>query len=120
MEQAMTDTEINIAIAEACGWKLTPYQSASLQVRADVPFWTDGQRFCQVEHLPDFVNDLNAMHESEKILWKKGCATEYLTQLAKLKETEVGGDGFMEAICATARQRAEAFLKTLSLWKETE
>ena len=62
--------------------------------------------------LPDYINDLNAMHEAEKVLmdycdgWEDYCH--------KIKRHFVTSDG---AIRATAAQRAEAFLKTLNLWK---
>lgn len=76
----MTDTEINTAIAEACGWTDTP----------------------------DAVNDLNAMHEAEKVmsegeLWSMAYALPHVSPLN---------------FRATARQRAEAFLRTLGKWKE--
>lgn len=69
----------------------------------------------------DPLNDLNAMHEVEKLLDTKlidvrSLYFDYLT---------LNADAFPDrfeshwAVCrATAAQRAEAFLKTLNLWKE--
>jgi hypothetical protein len=59
---------------------------------------------------PDYCNDLNAMHEAEKVLtfkdWEFYC-------------DELGGS-FQGCAHATARQRAEAFLRTLGKWEETK
>ena len=64
---------------------------------------------------PDYLNDLNAMHEAEKVLprqlshidyWQKGYG-RFQTLLAEYTITPYS---------ATAAQRAEAFLKTLNLW----
>ena len=68
-----------------------------------------------VEHLPDYLNDLNAMHEAEKSisndLWQ--C---YFNQLARVTKAEQSDDRVF--FCATARHRAEAFLRTLGKWEE--
>ena len=37
------------------------YQSPS-QIPADVEFWVLNGKFCQLSDLPDYLNDLNAMH----------------------------------------------------------
>ena len=57
--------------------------------------------------MPDYLNDLNAMHEAEKVLneaylWNryKGWLLTWMT----------------EPIRATAPQRCEAFLKTIGKW----
>ena len=60
------------------------------------------------QHLPDYLNDLNAMHEAEKVIRERADRVDsYLDQL----------DGAMSGVHATAAQRAEAFLRTLGLWK---
>ncbi len=64
----------------------------------------------------DPLTDLNACHEMEKVLTQKqywGTTTEngYIYHLIQI--TELG-----RAYSATAAQRCEAFLKTLSLWTE--
>jgi hypothetical protein len=58
---------------------------------------------------PDYLNDLNAMHEAEKML---NSESGY---------HGIGGYGLYlvaleHNVSATAAQRAEAFLKTLNLW----
>jgi len=57
----------------------------------------------------DYLNDLNAMHEAEKVLTAK--------QKGRYAHLLTGSCG--RAWDATATQRAQAFLKTLGLWKES-
>lgn len=62
--------------------------------------------------VPDYVNDLNAMHEAEKSL-----ALPYRKEAYWLHLTEVC-EPSKEYWRATAAQRAEAFLKTIGKWEE--
>ena len=65
----------------------------------------------------DYCNDLNAMHEAEKML-NHIRAAEYarvLTSIAWQSEQPV-----FAPMTATARQRAEAFLRTFGKWEETK
>ena len=92
----MTNEQINIAIAESLGWKLL----ANNRWTRPCGFYAD---------LPNYTSDLNAMHEAEiamfesdGLLWHKyaSCLDEdYVNQ--------------PYTIGATARQRAEAYLKTI-------
>lgn len=97
----MTDEEMRVKIAEACGWQVS---------RAD---WSqpmgylNGQRSCLV--IPDYLNDLNAMHEAEKTL----TVEERKSYCHQLCEVQIK-DGLVSPIFATARQRALAFIKTIS------
>jgi hypothetical protein len=102
-----------IAIAEACGWtdcehikRLGLCKGKHKEVRVQ---YDSGH-----SALPDYLNDLNAMHEAEKIL-NHVKAAEYarmLTFIAWQSEQPV-----FAPMTATAAQRAEAFLRTLNLWK---
>lgn len=104
----MTDTEINQTIAEYIGYK-------------PLPICTDmtGKPFDGWDEPPNYCGDLNKMHEAEKAL-RRTCepaphmVSERLGYADILKE-QTGSAG---AIFATARQRAEAFLKTIGKWKE--
>jgi hypothetical protein len=85
----MSDEQINIAIAEL------------INRDNEGPF-------------PNYCNDLNAMHEAEKAL-NPMKASEYarmLTSIAWESEQPV-----FAPMTATARQRAEAFLRTLGKWE---
>jgi hypothetical protein len=98
-----------IAIAEAIGWtdvKGTKgvHPKARFKGRGYADDWIA---------LPDYLNDLNAMHEAEKVL-------DY-NQMNRYQNIELSG--FVRTgttwICrATAAQRAEAFLRTLGKWEE--
>lgn len=116
--QIHTDTEINIAIAEACGWK---HHKKSIVLSGGWPieesWWTNRDGIS--EPLPSYTTDLNAMHEAEKTLNGKG--VEYATELKAVMLAAGFGFGPQPEHYlwhATARQRAEAFLRTIGKWKE--
>ena len=75
---------------------------------------------------PDYLNDLNAMHEAEKVLWDTGKAMEFTNQLVGIVCSARGfrwdkgtsDDHLMCLSHATAAERAEAFLRTISKWEE--
>jgi hypothetical protein len=66
------------------------------------------------------LNDLNAMHEAEKVLTEKQVRS-YAFTLAQVLDTSptVDLDDQFLNIHATAAQRVEAFLRTLNLWNPT-
>lgn len=86
----MIDDQINEAITEATGLWNHPYSS-------------------DTKRMYDFCTDLNAMHEAEKYL----IGNQFNTYALMLD-----GISNLFGIRATARQRAEAFLKTLGKWEE--
>lgn len=107
----MTPEAQRIAIAEACGYKkrATPgvydfmWAPGHISKLAD-GWWEDKISNVMGENcLPDYLNDLNAVHEAEKIL--KGLDIhEYDQLLADMPH----GDKW--SWHATAAQRCEAFL----------
>lgn len=105
----MTEQEQRIAIAEACGWQIGRlgqlYKPGSVTVCGWLP-----QNFTM---FPDYLKDLNAMFEAEKVL-NDGQAVSYGSELDKLT---VNHNYYWHA---TAAQRAEAFLRTIGKWKEAE
>ena len=109
----MTDTEINIAIAKAC-------PTLFIVVRQTVYWRFDHEKYGQVV---DATTDLNAMAEAEATLNGEQ-KVQYMRCLcfnAQCHNWEHGSPTIdeMRAVCfATARQRAEAFLKVLGLWKD--
>ena len=107
----MTPEQQRIAIAKACGW---------MQSRSSMwdGWWYQkkGKRTYQ-PLVPDYCNDLNAMHEAEKTL-NQNLAAEYarmLTSAAWQSEQPT-----FAPMTATAAQRAEAFLRTINKWEETK
>jgi hypothetical protein len=100
----MTDEQINIAIAKACGWE---------QVEGEECFFENGSEQIYIENIFDYYcNDLNAMHEAEKI-FDHALYCRYINELCDIT---IKGNNSM--YMATARQRAEAFLKTLDKWED--
>lgn len=109
-----------IAIAEACGLKLHTERVEH----------TDGYQWVEVRQfwvcpkgrrvaVPDYLNDLNAMHEAEKLLtgdqfYKYSCHI-YTAACETQKKT-----GEWRFIGATAAQRAEAFLRTIGAWQDSQ
>ena len=92
-----------------------PY--ASLSHSADAPSYIDKDgRRVRMGNLPDYCNDLNAMHVAEKVLKDKRLLFRYHLALAELAQFQ--GNNHLNTFHATASQRAEAFLKTVELWKE--
>jgi hypothetical protein len=101
-----------IAIAEACGWK-PQHNYYWLAPKTDYPLISGGQ-------LPDFLNDLNAMHKAEKVLTHGQDVAYRLRHLPVVCEPSQPLNGNIgKAVTATSAQRAEAFLRTLNLWEGT-
>lgn len=96
----MTNEQINRAIAEAFGWK-PKRQTKLTRMGFRVSY----------ENTPNYCEDLNAMHEAEKVF---DCPDPYESALIKIS----GGAEYLWH--ATARQRAEAFLRTVGKWKEVQ
>lgn len=97
----MSPEKQRMAIAEACGWRdiwTDKYPDKWLGVP---PFEFDG-----LWPVPNYLNDLNAMHKAEELI---------------MDELSIAYKGWLEQLScpwhATAAQRAEAFLKTLDKWE---
>jgi hypothetical protein len=103
----MTNEAQRIAIAKACGWK--EFQQSSGTV-IHLYGWKTDDEDEQAERVPDYLNDLNAMHEAEKVL-----SYEQQDRMARL----IGRHDTWTLLHATAAQRAEAFLRTLNLWDDS-
>jgi len=67
--------------------------------------------------VPDYPNDLNAMHEAVKI-FSESQEDDFYTILWGITAIPNTPHSHFRAANATASQRAEAFLRTLNLWKE--
>jgi hypothetical protein len=103
----MTDEQINAAIAQECGWENVCQHPKNPNV------WV-GKHWSLLQEVPDFCIDLNAMHEAEKVLTRE----QINAFCEKLFPTNYCGVWW--SIHATARQRAEAFLRTLGKWEDGE
>ena len=123
----MTNEEINIEIAEFCGWRkireqdyqpfgTNEYIHGPSQVLVGIHPESDVDDI-EYEVIPDYCNDLNEMHEAEKTLSRGqnyhqlygfGFYVNTLTQICYQQHI----------LTATASQRAEAFVRTIDKWKE--
>ena len=98
----MTPEQQRVKIAEACGWK--HHHTRPSETERHQKKWR------YLSDLPNYLNDLNAMHEAEKVL----SATQ-MHHYGQWLQNIYG-----PIYRATAAQRARAFLKTLELWEETK
>ena len=116
----MTDEQINAAIAEACGFigweEFQPNKNGPKFRFWDYPKDWSGPR-CE-PWVPKFCTDLNAMHQAEKVLKSYEQIHTYVWHLSSRKDWET--DFKLMEIHISARDRAEAFLRTLGLWKEVQ
>jgi hypothetical protein len=112
----MTPEAQRIAIAEVCGWDV-------IEVIDGLPFGILDSRIDKSPRLvPDYLNNLNAMHEAENKLPTRlwGAYETYLREVCHIPDRENNTASKPHFYRATAAQRAEAFLKTLGLWEEHE
>lgn len=136
----MTDEQINQRIAETLGWiprvhswKIAESEKALPKAinfisAFEAQEYLDRARrntedydrklsvFPVWEPCPNYCDDLNAIHEAEKVLTDEQCVfvRDYL------RERLENYPASRYIWHATARQRAEAFLRTLGKWEEVQ
>lgn len=129
----MTPEKQLIAIAEACGWHNVHFdyleEEDSQGGVCGIPPRNVGLNKNH-DYVPNYLNDLNAMHDAEGILDGMSIDTrslyyDYLMLMhAELFEKSRDGlkrDPFNRewvVIRSTAAQRAEAFLRCIGKWEE--
>lgn len=112
----MNPIDQQIAIAESQGWRKIGSNDAVVYVKdADLVSYQARTQ----EQLPNYLNDLNAMHEVEKTLSldqrdiyydKLWDVCDRASRMASVSDWLVP--------TATAAQRAEAYLRTINKWKD--
>jgi len=138
----MNEQDQRIAIAEACGaeWRVNKSgnrllvfpQLYNLDGTCDLAKADGTERLAAWDYIwregciPNYLHDLNAMHEAEKVL-TDAQYTQYENLMWDIIATQskwqkVGGimlpaERFRDS-SATAAQRAEAFLRTIGKWKD--
>ena len=110
----MTDQQINAAIAEACGWGW--FQKVCTGELLGKPIKEQGP----LRSILDYCTDLNAMHEAENMLIEGFEDEPESSELWSDYQTNliIACPAYL-SYHATARQRAEAFLRTLGKWSAT-
>jgi hypothetical protein len=125
----MTPESQRIAIAEACGWKNHDHPDV-MQFKQG---WTMPEKWCmdpkgvlRFNHeRPNYLNDLNAMHDAERVLWEMDWSfrtifNDHLANIIKRRKVNRNEWDAETLLDATASQRAEAFLRTIGKFKEAK
>lgn len=119
----MTEQEQRIAIAKWAGW--THIEDKSKPFMMDKGTYVygyppTGAIVGKKHELPEYTQDLNAMHEAESNLptTKRHGEGSFAQWLWAVTENDVEGGSTWYMCHATAGQRAEALLRTLNLWTE--
>ena len=103
-----------IKIAEACGW--TDFSRAKHE--GAIQYGRKPLSYSDSWEVPDYLNDLNAMHEAERVL-NRNQQNTYINILDGMPDYKCPVHHDFQWCCSTAAQRAEAFLKTFGLWEES-
>lgn len=117
----MTPEKQRIAIAEVCGWGNVHFDYLDEEAPGDVCGIPPRNVGKNKNHdiVPDYPNDLNAMHEAETIIgdsiWE-----DYRDALCGVCATDCSIDNKRtnQWWRATAAQRAKALLKTIGKWED--
>ena len=114
----MTPEQQRMAIAEACGYEFKTHEGKFYCFFEKLDGWVYWKNI-----VPHYLNDLNAMHEAEKLLYQDPNSPKKYTQQIKAAICREAGVkkakmDFDVCITATATQRAEAFLRTIGGWIE--
>lgn len=105
----MTDEQINERIAKLQGYDFDPECARGCWSRGRWVQAPNGELLFK-HGIPNYAGDLNVMHEAEKRLTD---IDDWMLYDKALAETT---SGF--TYHATARHRAEAFLRVLGLWED--
>ena len=95
----MSPDSQRIAIAEACGIVSKDKWGSLYKTPRGI-----------LRDCPDYLADLNAMHEAEKVIMHADLLFEYGMHIST-------DHNYEHLLRATASQRAEAFLRTLGKWE---
>jgi hypothetical protein len=135
----MKPEQQRITIAEACGWTFEKKPRCNMlskrpawhiispegKINCGIEIWHETRygkesnyapfegelvNYLNESGVPDYLNDLNAMHEAEKI-FDHALYCRYINELCDV--TIKGNNSMYMAIAA---QRAEAFLRTIGKW----
>lgn len=130
----MTEQEINVAIAEACGWKHVRYETPAVNhgnmewigIPPSCKKATSSAWMCKI--IPNYTGDLNAIHETilrldntvNLMTGGEGLQTrrdKYMDALEKIVEPTCAEDEIeFYAMNATAIQCSQALLRAYEMW----
>lgn len=110
-----------IAIAEACGYtnvhKFNSFREGKFHKDGTIVGDKDG---ITKQWIPDYLSDLNAMHEALSELKEHQWPTflHCLDSITGGSDKTTWWECIREAVTASASELAEAFLRTLNLWRD--
>ena len=118
----MNPEKQRIAIAEACGWRMVTQYNKPEEI------WKSSGGVIRAEsNLPDYLNDLNAMHNAEAQCemhydqkWIETIVMVSHDVFRRDADRTDGWDWVSMVSRLSAAQRAEAFLRTIGKWEEEE
>lgn len=118
----MSPEKQQIAIAKLCGWIFNYigncWSGDLYSVKPPGRLKQTYTREAAIKTLPDYLNDLNVMHEVEKTLGARSATyANVLEEVCRRDRGDLVSDG--QKWHATAAQRAEAFLRTFDKWEES-
>jgi hypothetical protein len=123
----MTEKQQRIAIAEACGWTeigVIDYLCGIHPQMLNAKAYDGSPLIPPIWEIPDYLHDLNAMHEAIETL-SVGEKSTYIMQLMDtcckhpigcVPDWTRDRQSLARLTQATAAHRAEAFLKTIDKW----
>lgn len=123
----MTEEEQQMAIAEFCGWREAFPRGKDPHPETKrggilLPYhWVNERTHARVMDLPDYLHDLNAMHEVEEKL-SDDIRYDFCLWVMKLGAPHTSTsarENIWLATHATAAQRAEALLRTIGKWVDS-
>jgi hypothetical protein len=122
----MKPEQQRIAIAEACGWTAREdienfWRAVDASGNMTHELWMSESNVWEAG-IPNYLNDLNAMHDAEKVLTKANWGG-YAAELYRITDAHNHGISpnhhWLAVAFSTATQRAEAFLRTIGKWEES-
>lgn len=112
-KKALSPEEKRCRIAKACGWRWVYVAEIAAQNRWLPPGSNEPSDSVAIP--PDYLGDLNAIHEAEKMLNRKQSAIYRYCLMLLSDGPKRTFDTVEAALChATAAQRADAFLAAIS------
>jgi len=108
----MSPEKQRIAIAEECGYF---YMDSTWHFPNGATADAEPETPCP----PDFLNDLNAMHEAEEALSEEQ-RVSYSDELYDAACLQQKSTGIWRYLSMSAAHRAEAFLRTIGKWEDGE
>jgi len=117
--QALTNDKIRVSVAEAVGWTGIHEEDRSgfggyRGYRVTIP------GYCYVDFVPNYPADLNACAEAERMIVTKLQEVAYIEHLTAILNRDNDGTfrklgaGPIDYARASARQRCEAFILTMT------